>query len=302
MAWEHDLKKLYERDWDKIRADWLSNIPPIEYTGQPPINSINDIIDLDQFYKFAKENQGSYKHEQSSLRSTILWEAIYFAHKSIHICGAAISHLDNGILSWGNSSAYQSSLYSLKSILALLGLSFPRVNNKTLVIDCFPELDKLSSRERKLHVTPTADMKFIIFDNLTHMQYWEIFQRIVRVTNYNLFSRELRDFINSISDRDFVLERNSLHYICNYWPENNDLFKLVFDNNYGVKSDLLNNLTEISVVNRDFSFLLNYILLKLNLELIKDISKYAVLISDEYNLIFQTLSEMRSKRFVSSLS
>lgn len=303
MAVDKDIKKIDRRNWEKVKGIWLSSIPHFNYPGAAPDHEIRDIIDLPNLYSKTKQNQNAYFYDIPNLRSEILREGIYFSHKATHVCGTSIVHLNNGILSWAISSAYQASFFSVKAILNLLGLTFLRVNYKSLMIDCFPQEEQLSKNKIKQGFIPKQEMKFCIFDDLTHMQYWEVFQRILRIAELPLLDERIKRFLLQITPEQFVAQRNNLHYVSNYWLRKEDLFKRIFDNNFGVRENLIELLDkEIRNEQSDFSVFVCYLLLKLNIELIKSLSELSEEIKNEYDLIIKTLNEGIHDRLHHSIS
>jgi hypothetical protein len=298
----NEFKKIDERSWEKIRGKWLNHIPNFSNPGEVPSHTIGEILDLDAYYKEAKNQQGSFTGEVENLRSEILREAIFFAHKAIHVSGTAIVHLNNGILSWGISSSYQASFFSLKSIFGLLGLIFPRINHKTLMIDSFPKEEQLSKSKIKQGILPKQEIKFTIFPDLTHTQHWEIFQRLLRVTEIDFLDESYVNLMTQLEAEDFVSQRNNLHYVNNYWLITNDLFERVFDPSFGVRADLISNIYYAKTGQKDFTFLFSHLIIKLNVDLIRSLGELSESIKNEYDLIRKTLNEGIHDRLLNSVT
>jgi hypothetical protein len=171
------------------------------------------------------------------------------------------------------------------------------------MIDCFPQEEQLSKNKIKQGFIPKQEMKFCIFDDLTHMQYWEVFQRILRIAELPLLDERIKRFLLQITPEQFVAQRNNLHYVSNYWLRKEDLFKRIFDNNFGVRENLIELLDkEIRNEQSDFSVFVCYLLLKLNIELIKSLSELSEEIKNEYDLIIKTLNEGIHDRLHHSIS
>ncbi len=302
MAFENDIKRIDRRDWSKLCDKWLSFIPSYNFPGEAPEHEILDFVGIETIYRKTQSARGELKFDVPFLRQEVLREAIYFVHKSTHVCGAANIHLENGALSWAISSAYQSSFFALKGILGLLGLSFPRINT-ALMIDCFPEEEKLSSNQRKRGEIPKQEFKFVVLPKLSHKHMWQIFQRVLYVSRIEIWRDEIVLYLREIHIDKFAEQRNSLHYKNDFWLFPEDLFKRVHDPYFGVFENLFSETKYDSMDNKkDFSFFLNYILLKFALDLIKDLSRNAVSIKDEYNVIMNTLKEGIHNRFLSCVN
>ncbi|HQX74239.1 MAG TPA: HEPN domain-containing protein [Chitinophagaceae bacterium] len=302
MAFENDIKRIDKRDWSKLCDKWLSFIPSFSYPGEAPEHQILDFVGLEAIYHKTQSAQGGLKIDVPLLRQEVLREAIYFVHKSTHVCGAANIHLENGALSWAISSAYQSSFFALKGILGLLGLSFPRINT-SLMVDCFPEEEKLSSKQRKRGEIPRQEFKFVVLPKLSHKHMWQIFQRVLYVSKIELWREEIVSYLRHIDIDKFSEQRNSLHYKNDFWLFPEDLFKRVFDPSFGVFENLFTEANYDRMDSKkDFSFILNYILLKFAIDLIKDLGKNATSINEEYNVILNTLKEGIHTRFLSCVN
>lgn len=300
MSFDNYLKRIDHRDWNKIRSKWLNYIPDNEFPGQVPEHEILDFFGLEAFYQKANNPQKEYKEEVPFLRREILREAIYFIHKSTHVCGAANIHIENGALSWSISSAYQSTFFALKGILGLLGLSFPRIN-AALMIDCFPEEERLSKNQIKRRELPKPELKFVVFPKLSHTHMWQIFQRVLNVSEIDIWNDDILTFLRKLPDNKFAEQRNALHYINNYWLYPDDLYKRVFDDSFGVDEEILSR-KEWHTINdrKDFSILLNYIFLKFSIHLLEDLSTLSTSIQDELELIKETMKEGIHTRFNAS--
>jgi len=302
MAFENNVKRIDQREWKVVRDKWLSYIPDFDTPGAPPAHQILEFVGLDAIFKKTQITPGEFKQDVPFLRQEVLREAIFFLHKATHVCGAANIHLDNGALSWSISSAYQSSFFALKGILGLLGLSFPRINT-ALMIDCFPEEEKLSNKQRKRGEKPKPEFKFVVFPKLSHTHMWQIFQRVLNSSTVEIWKEEMILCLSKLHIDQFAQQRNSLHYVNNFWLFPGDLFNRMFDPAFGIDVDLFKNLDSDKLQKRsDFSFILNYIMLKFGIDLLKDLSENATAVKAEYDLIQITLTEGIHKRFLASVS
>jgi hypothetical protein len=301
MSFATTIKRIDPRNWDEIKAKWLSYSPTIYSPGEPPQDEIFSFVGLPDLLLKAKKNP-EHHEEVSGLRQEILREGFYFLHKSVHVCGCAISHLNNGILSWSISSAYQSSFFSLKGILCLLGLSFPRINNETLLIDSFPKGQELTKSQIKKGITPLKEMKFIAFQKaLGHEPLWEIFQRVLRVLNIAILDEQVVNFLKNLNPKDFTKQRNSIHYKNSYWLIPEDLFHRIYNDDFGAKVDLINKLDQDIVDCDDLSVYISYLMLYIGLTLLKDLSEISNIAAEEFKLIQTTISEGIHNRYLISV-
>jgi len=304
MAFEKDLKKIDHRSWNYIRDKWLGYLPEINPPGNAPDEEIADLLDIEEIAGQASIAAGlQIRKEVTYLRSEIFREGIYLFHKASNVNNSGLFHIENGILSWSISSAYHSSFFSLKSILCLLGLSFPRVKskNKCLMIDCFPENEKLSSKQKKNNYQPPPELKFLLMSDIGHEHYWSILQRVIRVSNIPIWDQEITKYLISFNPSDFTIQRNSIHYKNNFWLIVEDLFTRKQEPNFAHFTNLFNSISKIKKENLDYSFLISFLLLHLSYTLIKDISTVAPILSEEFGLINNYLADESNIRMVKSI-
>lgn len=302
MANDHNIKKIDGRDWDSIRDRWLEHIPNISSPGDAPPLELKKFFGLQEIYSKAAAAKGvPHLEEVKSLRSSVLWEGIYLIHKSIHVSGAAILHLDNGQPSWSLSNVYQSSLFAVKGILALLGLSIPRLS-QPFMIDCFPKRMELTRSQIKKGHVATAELKFWIFNNLNHVEHWEMLRRVLFTSTISCWDQEVIDFLKAVSGEQFVEERNCLHYINNYWTIPKDLYMKVNIGEFANNFEFTTNYTAlISNCGKEYSFYINYTLINMALALIKDLGNLSTTVNDEFQLMINTIKSGMHVRFLNSI-
>lgn len=149
---------------------------------------------------------------------------------------------------------------------------------------------------------PKCELKFVIFDDLGHKHFWQIFQRVLRVSKIDIWPAGTIDYFKGLNPNDFSDQRNSLHYRNNYWLIPKDLFIRVFDGNFGVRENLISKLDDSLVEKNDFSILVSYLLLDLGLILLKDLSSLTEIINGEYDLMNKTLSTGIHHRYLTSIN
>jgi hypothetical protein len=305
MAFENDLKKIDSRDWNVLRSKWLKYLPTISPPGQVPSEEVCELIVIDEIATLAAPAPGSQtRKEVAHLRSEIFREGIFLFHKASNVNGGGLFHVDNGMLSWSVSSAYHSSFFALKSLLSLLGLSFPIVKsrqNKCLMIDCFPEDEKLSKNQIKKGVQPQPELKFVLMQDIGHQHYWEILQRVLRVSNVPLWDDDIVKCLLNFDSEDYTFQRNSIHYINNYWLILEDLFEKKTDLNFALFGDLKTTLSTIKKDSLDYTFFVSYVLLNFTYLLIKDLTEAAPILADEFKLINSCLQVAGNERMIKSL-
>lgn len=304
MSFETDLKKIDSRDWDVIRTKWLNYLPTIVPPGQVPSEEISELGIVEETATQASLLPGNQiRKEVNHLRSEVFREGVFLFHKASNVNGGGLFHVDNGMLSWSVSSAYHSSFFSLKSLLCLLGLSFPRVKskNKCLMIDCFPEDEKLSSKQIKKGYQPPPELKFLLMTDIGHEHYWEILQRVLRVSKVSVWDNEIIECLVDFNPKDYTFQRNSIHYINNYWLILDDLFSKKTDLNFALFGDIKTTISTINKETMDYSFFISYVLLNLTYLLIKSLSEVAPILDDEFKLINKCLQVAGNDRMTKSI-
>ncbi len=153
------------------------------------------------------------------------------------------------------------------------------------MIDCFPEPEKLSSKQIKNKYLPPPELKFVLTDDLGHGHYWEILERILNVTTVSFWNKESIECLRNFDADDYAYQRNNIHYINNHWLIPDDLFTRKLDLDFAYFKDINSVKETIGKETADFSFFTSYILLQLTYSLIKDISQKAPILLTELNLI-----------------
>ncbi len=299
---EGHIKKIDERDWESIKNKWLAYIPTIVTPGAAPAIELKKFFGLQDLYsKTAAANKAPYFEEVVSLRGAVLWEGLYLTHKAIHVTGSAILHLDNGITSWSLTNAYQSSFFAVKAIMSLLGISFPQLS-KPFMIDCFPKGEELSRSQLKKGRVPKTELKFLIFNDLSHVEHWEVLQRILFVSTIDCWDDDVIEYLKSMPAEKFVEERNNLHYVNSYWTIAKDLYvpNIIqsFADNPGFTTDYKELITNCG---HEHSFFLNYTLIRMALALVKDLGTLSNTVNDEYQLMLSTIRAGMHSRFLNSI-
>lgn len=299
MNFEKKLKRIDHRNWETIRGEWFQYLPNIQIPGQAPDFEISEIIGLDDIILKIPDD-GEYKFELLGLREAIFHEGIYLLHKAMHVLGSAEVHINNGILSWSLSSGYHSAFFAVRAIICFLGISIAEVNDKMILIDIWPEPEKLSKTKMKKGYTPKAETKFLRMPRLQHFHIWEIFQRILRVLTIDIWEQNFINFLITLKPKEFAWQRNTLHYKNNKWMFN-DLHNPINNPSFSVRKNLIEDIETIDPTSDDFSVILGYLLSNFGYLLLKDIASNVPIISGEFELIKNTLTQSSYTRFISTL-
>lgn len=288
MRCEKALTYLKKRSWDNICEKWQSHIPIIDPPGSQPSEFVSNYYGFSSvIHKIDESNILS--QEVPGLRELHLWEAIHLLHKASHIISAAELHATRGILTWALSSSYHGALFCAEVVIKFLGVGFPevreegRLNNKPILIDFWPEPEKLPSRQKKLRTQQTNKINFFILNNrIDHRNIWSIFNRLLCVTDVgeNIWPANLIKALKKLKINEFARQRNSIHYHHHEWIFD-DLHDFLLDKDFGIlKIDISDALT-YSIDNKQYSVILCFSLFRMAVALFYSISDLSNQLNNE---------------------
>lgn len=217
MSFEVKVKRLSHRNWKELATLWLPHIAQltITYPGQPPEVSLSQFHGLKGIAD-ALPKDGEYRADLHGLRSAQLHEAIYVLHKAANVLVASHQQVRGGLPTWSIATAYQSAFFSMEALLMLLGISIVEVNNKTIVIDIWPEVDSKASKKEKALYKLGSEIQYIAHSRIEHYHRWAILKRVLRTLSDSPLSNDFINAICEIDDKKFAKQRNRLHY-SNTW-------------------------------------------------------------------------------------
>lgn len=303
MSENRIFKKIDHRTWENIRTEWFAYLPVIDPPGSAPQMEVAHMEGLVEIQKRANQDSRKiYRENVSSIRSDIFREGIFLMHKANNVCCAAIHQIENGILTWSISDAYHASFFALKGLLSLLGISVPQVGRHHLIVDCFPVPDVLSSKLRKRGVQPEPTMQFFALGmQLTHLDFWSLFQHILRISKIEVWDTEIVNFLKNIDNAHFSKQRNSIHYKNAYWTFPEDLFQRHFDEDFGLNENIVSDLQNDQTIH-DFPLLLSYLLIKLSFDLLEDLAQNSTIVAQELALMKKMFAESNNHRLIKSVN
>lgn len=293
MTFEQTLEEIRLRRWENIKNEWLNYTPQISRVGSHPPNIIED---LPEFHIVASDiianGNAPQKSDISSIRITLLWEAIYMLHKARHVLSATEMHATTGIRSWSLSSAYQSSIFAAKSIIHFLGVSFPIYDSRPFLVDIWPISSDNYDKRTKKRVPVFNEINFFYLGfngEIQHRHLWNIFLRILRVSQIDIISKDLIQAIRNIDIKDFAKQRNYIHYQNREWLYN-DLYNYVFDENFGVRKNNFSIELSYQELKSDYTFILAQVLIKVAFELLNSLAQSSKVLSDERDLLLNSIT------------
>ncbi|MBA4406757.1 hypothetical protein C0389_05730 [bacterium] len=277
------IKRIDRRDWNYIKAGWIeSGLPEIVPPGAAPEYPLNETHGLAEVVNNVP-NDGELKTSFDIIRPAIFHEGFYLFHKSINIAASTEIQINNGLLSWSLSNGYHSAFFCAKAILCFLGISLFELSDKWVLVDIWPETEKLSSKKVRLGNRPIQETKFIRMPRIQHLELWKIFQRTINTFNIDFVDQRIVKFLTSLDPKQFAKQRNSLHYRNDFWPFN-DLHYCLINKDFALKENLLNNFHGLEE-DDDFSVILSYLLINICYKMLEDITKTAIIIKDEFELV-----------------
>lgn len=215
-GWESKISRLQQKNLDRIIQGWANHVPSCQEAGERPLAGIGEISTVAELFKKVQRD-GELLEPLEGVRSAILHEAIYLAHKAIHVELGCLELLERGRHTWAVVDAYQSSLFSIASIFAFLGITIDRDGNDFVLLDAWA-VPAHGKRKPGINLGPEEYGQFIRFNELPHYQKWAILQRLFRTLTsesplIDLVARALGHY----EEKEFALFRNKVNYNSASW-------------------------------------------------------------------------------------
>ena len=297
-------KYLPKRLWSDISDKWLSNLPHFQDPVSRPDPSLKEFYSLSAFLISLGDNV-PVQHEIGGLREVIFTEGIYLLHKAINVLCAAELHAKEGILTWSLSSAYHSSFFCAKAIIRILGVATVEAALRSCwIIDVFPELPKLTSKERKSGMTPEPMTDFLAAQvfRIEHRHIWKIFQRLMRISKFeeDILERLRGAFSKYFDDKIFPKQRNYIHYNNDRWLFD-DLYRFSPDPEFGIRKISAIEKLILDNIESDFSMLIAISMIYFAINLLTSLSLKTHKIDAELKTIMDSLTSARHPLYVKSI-
>lgn len=270
MSLRSKWQKIQNRNWHVLKGAWLNSIPDFTDVGIEPDPGVDR---LDGLRDFVVPTVPERYPDVEGLRRNVLWEALFLFHKCSHTSLAAQRLAEGGMRSWALFNAYHSAYLGAKGIMSLLGIVFPTVSSKQVVIDVFPP----TRRKSKRGVVTGHFEEFLLIPigkPLDHRSVWEGFQRALRQSEYESWDQVLRNELLGLSWKEISRPRNLFIYRVRHWP----LDDLIVDVN-GEWGNFWSS--ELDVENEDFLLRLSFNVYRLFEQLVIDFSKQSPIIKEQ---------------------
>lgn len=265
-----------EREWTHIRESWLEHVPTFPSIGSPPYPGLERMELLRSIQ--IPDNHSRFP-DVEGLRENALSEAVFLFHKCAHTNLATQRIGESGMHSWSLFNAYHSAYLGAKGIMAILGVSMPKINGTQVAIDLFPgpsATNKLpmvrksqkNRQSRPVFQNATNEFLLVRLPMLDQRYLWEAFQRVLNITRSDCLDAKLRQDLLGLTYEDITPPRNSYLYKAHFWP----LTDLITDGSITDFDNLTG--TELDVNSEGFllrlCFTVYYLFEKLMLNLAED--------------------------------
>jgi hypothetical protein len=262
-------KLIRRRDWADIAGFWLNDIPIIDPPGAAPETSLGEFAVLSGLGQGVRDQPVALL-ELEGFRRTALREAIFLLHRCAHVVSIAEENIMTGRLTWSISDAYHGAFFGAKAVMALLGIGFFDLDNKSVLYNLWPVSPKEEQKRKRISVAVPQELAFAAAANkLEHRHTWAMFSRCLRVFAVPMWPTAIVDALKNLDAKSFSRQRNILHYSNHRWIIG-DLHQRLQDDNFGIR---LTGIEEGLEPNEegDFSVLLGMSLLRLGRDLLSNL-------------------------------
>ena len=270
MSLRPKWQNIKSRNWNAIKGAWLANIPDFPDVGSRPNPGVDQLEGLrDLLVPSAPQRFPDVE----GLRRNVLWEGVFLFHKCSHTSLAAQRLAEDGMRSWALFNAYHSAYLGAKGIMALMGIVFPTVASKAVVIDVFPTTP-IKSR-RGILTGQFEEFLLIPIGRLLDQRYvWEAFQRVLRQSESGCWDQASKAELLGLPWEQISRPRNHYIYRVPHWPLNDLIVDFTGD-----WSDFWNS--DLDVGNEDFLLQLSFNIYRLFEQLLIDFSTQSPIISEQ---------------------
>ncbi|MGE4397371.1 MAG: hypothetical protein AB7D34_08020 [Sulfurimonas sp.] len=206
--------------WETIQAYWVNGIKHLEVSA--PKEKLDTYIPLTDFIDTNDFNDDSETIENISLlHNNIYYQSTFLMHKALYALTISEQQAYTGSLTWSLTEAYQSSIFTAKSILGLLGITHIQHKNETYLIDLWSE-----NKSNNIAIHKIGRIK------LEHRHIWMIFFEVCKKINITIFHKSFTK-LAQIDYKNISKQRNHIFYE-NYGWLYDDLNQVTVDENFGL--------------------------------------------------------------------
>lgn len=299
MRIDNISKRIGHKDWNEIIRYWQNFLSSFTF----PIDEIEIEDNLSiQFTQILDEINNSEKvstdkchyYQLKGIQYNIFAEAIYLFYKSMNSIKSAQVDQVEGYKTWSINNYYQSSYFSLKCFLNIMGVFYSCINNQYLIVDLFPTYKKITRRELSQRKS-IFEIQVQKAYQLEHWENWKIFQRVISVARNLPIKEEVLDLLRLIDPKKFANQRNRIIYQNREWLFD-DLRNELFDDAFGL-TDILDE-EHLSFNDfDDFTLLMSFTLFNINYILFHEISKVNQNFNAEFELFEKAISSKNNDHY-----
>ncbi len=221
MSFQQTVSRIGKKDWSILLNLWSDFLPKIEFPivdAPPPTSEIPSLEAAKERIIQIEKNSTIKDHHFTipGLHVLIFVEAVYLFYKFLNVLKSAQSNTLNGFKTWSVATAYQASYFGLKCFLDIVGIHSTRVANRDILIDLYPSYSGLTRKEAKRR-RDDYEIQIQLTGQLVHYEYWQIFQRILRISRNLPLEERLVRFLASLEPTVFARQRNSIIYYNTQW-------------------------------------------------------------------------------------
>lgn len=282
-AHERKAKRILERDWTRLRDDWLDYVPSISSPGKAPDDELSELADLQvKLAAITRLQVHEHVDDLPGLRSSLLHEAVFLLHKAAHVLASALVHVTGGMCTWSISSAYHSAFFGMKSVMGFLGVTVLESRNRHFLIDVWGTPHQPKKR---------ASDPIIVLANTSRNEQrhlWAYFLRTLEKTQNceDVLDEETRGVMLQLDYKDFARHRNDLHYRTSTW-QFDDLHQCVVQQELGTRVDLDSE-------RPDFSLVVAFTLVRAGYRMLEQLAATSGTLHGEWQLLQTWLSQPHS--------
>lgn len=270
----HTWDKVRKREWGQIRDAWLADIPQFSTLGAKPDPGLENLDSLRAIRPPEKDGQPVRVENVPGIRRNAMWEAVFLFHKCSHTTLAAQRLAHQGMHSWCMFNAYHAAYLGAKGILELLGVAFPSLSGKQMMIDLFPE--PIKPQKKSLISSKFGDFLIIrLSKQLDQGLLWEAFQRVLRISSGLSCDQIVIKELVGISYSEFTPTRNHFLYQAQFWLLND----LMVDAALAGMNELVG--TELNPDEGGFLLRLCFSVHLLFEQLMSDLGEYSTIIKEQ---------------------
>jgi hypothetical protein len=294
----HLCKRVGKKDWNSLLSIWVNFLPEIDFPiiEEPePTSSIEKLKTIRTEIEEIEHKTTKKEHYFviQGAHNLVFQESIYLFYKALNVLRSTQCELEGGFKTWSISNAYQSSYFTLKSILNLLGVHITRIDSKDLLIDLLPDYKGGFSKKEIANRRLDFECQVQITKQLEHWELWTLLQRVLHVLQCSLIKGKVITFLCGVSAKDFAKQRNRIIYYNTAWLFD-DLKQSITDANFGIrKIDFDDKLSS----DDDFSLIISFILLKTCYDLLKNIAEVSTRLQIEMEVIDQIIFRDDNNRY-----